>query len=209
MNDNISNYINEIEKYFLNLIGRGVMLSSKDYYILSNYFQNNVSKEIIIKGINNAFNSNLKLKSISDCKNFIDELTSVFDKQNYYSESEKIDNKPFVLSFIDRFNQVVSEESNENLKNFYISFNEKVTELLEYENDKVFAKLDLLEKEFYDKFFDTLDDSEASNLINEAENMISNDSKFINDEVRKNTLIAFRNKILVERFGLINLFDIS
>lgn len=50
-----SEYIKEIETYFLTLAGEGIMLSSFDYSLIQDWKKRDIPKEIVYKGISRAF----------------------------------------------------------------------------------------------------------------------------------------------------------
>ena len=49
---NNSDYIKEVENYFLSHAGKGIMLSSADYNLIKEWKGRKVPKEVVLKGIN-------------------------------------------------------------------------------------------------------------------------------------------------------------
>ena len=64
-----SNYVKDIEKYFLSLAGEGIMLSSMDYNLILEWRNNEIPKEVVFKGINRAFEKE-KLGALRPLRNF-------------------------------------------------------------------------------------------------------------------------------------------
>lgn len=57
---NNSDYLKDIEKYFHSLAGKGIMLSSMDYSLILEWRNKEIPKEVILKGINRAFENSKK-----------------------------------------------------------------------------------------------------------------------------------------------------
>ena len=70
----ISSIIKEIEQYFLNLSQKGIMLSSRDYHIITDWIEKGLTKEQILLGIRNTFHSKdrARIRNLSDCSEFVE-----------------------------------------------------------------------------------------------------------------------------------------
>ncbi len=77
-----TNYLREVESYFLSLAGEGLMLSSIDYRMISGWKERNVPRELVLKGISIAFKNTgvhrggetrlKKIRNIKQCASYVE-----------------------------------------------------------------------------------------------------------------------------------------
>ena len=83
---NNSDYLKDIEKYFHSLAGKGIMLSSMDYSLILEWRNKEIPKEVILKGINRAFEeSKLRdgqgassIRNLKQCAQYIENSIDEF-----------------------------------------------------------------------------------------------------------------------------------
>ena len=84
-----SEYIKEIESYFLTLAGEGIMLSPIDYSLIQDWKKRQVPKEVVLKGINRAFSetgtkskgAGLPPRSLKHCVSYVEKCIEEYGPQ--------------------------------------------------------------------------------------------------------------------------------
>ncbi len=201
------NYLKDIESFFLKQRGRGVMLSSRDYNLVLEWKNRGIPKDIVLKGITNALIRKPEgIRHIYNCKQFVEELeVSVSREEN--PVRQKSDQKNHIERIIQRTEILLASEDNATLKEHYRTYKKRVEKLLEEEDEKIFDLLQELEKDFFDSFYNSVGTEEQDKIITEARSLIPDNTGFLNDRVREDTVNAFRNELLEKRYKLVNIFE--
>lgn len=91
------NYFAEIERYFIQKRGRGLMLSPKDWQVMSEWKEGEIPLRVVLRGIDNAFNQKGSLKQeinfLAYCKKQVDECWQEHKKQTL-GATESASGKP-------------------------------------------------------------------------------------------------------------------
>ncbi len=208
-------YIKDVENYFLSHVGKGIMLSPKEYDLIMRWKSRGVPKEILFKGISKAIdNCNKKIgknefpKSLIYCAYFIEE-----EIKNYWSmnenKSNKLDSKPndFIEKILDKLAKLITSEKRENIRKHYIEARNKLSYLIDSKEEDIFKTLENIEDEFYESIFQSLLESEKERIITEAKDRISKRSRFMTEKARGESILAFRNEILARDYELKNILS--
>lgn len=203
-------YLKDVENYFLFHIGKGIMLSPKEYELIMKWKNRGVPKEVVFKGISKAIDSFKKKigrnefpKSLIYCAHFIEE-----EIKNYWSmnkkKSDKLESKPndYIEKIVDRLAKIVLSEKRENIRKHYIEARKRISYLINSDEEDIFKTLENVENEFYESIFQNLPQAEKERINSKAENMIGKRSRFMTEKARRESILAFRNEILARDYEL-------
>jgi hypothetical protein len=221
-----NSYIKEVEKHFLFLIGRGIMLSPKDYDLIMKWKRRGIPKEIIYKGISKALENFKKKKggdllprTLAYCALSIEE-----EIRNYRSVTEgKSDKLEFskndiIKKFSERIAKIISSERREDIRRHYIEARKRVLDLMnlpegnkqnepDSNEENIFKLLELVQESLYEDFFLSLPKSEREKIGQDAEGMIDKRSRFASSKARRATFLSFRNEMLKTNYKLKNILS--
>ena len=190
-----SNYIKDIETFFLERSGNGVMLSSRDYDLIQKWKDQGIPKGIVFWGISDAI-----------------EADSLYRESMHISGSQTTTNESMVIgehlkAIINKIDTVLVNEKRDWLINIYHDFRNRITQLLSKKTGDIFREISDLEYQFFDICFIQLDNQERKDLVEEAESMIPKNARFINKNDKDDTIIAFRNELLEKKHSIVNIFE--
>jgi hypothetical protein len=209
-----NSYINEVQNHFLFLIGRGIMLSPKDYDLIVKWKRRGVPKEIIYRGINKAL-ENLKKKkgsdqfprSFSECALYIEEEIRNYSSVRENKSSIELRRSDLIEKVADRLAAIITSEKREEIRKHYIEARKRVLGLMNSGQD-IFKSLESIEEEFYEIFFQTLTQEEKERIEQMAEGMIDKKrERLMSDKARCESVSSFRNEILRRDYELKNIFS--
>jgi len=208
-----TSYLKEIEGYFLSLMGKGIMLSSKDYNLILNWRKRKIPKEIVFKGIRNAFSTGLMEKKGADRALSLSQVASYVEEEirNYRitagdESSEAMDSgHKRVSGIIKRLNNTIKSEEREIVRSHYLRARNKLLELLHSKRDDIYEVLEEIEEDFYNDFFEALPDKEQDKINTEAELRVSGRARQMTEKARRDSLLSFRNELLRREYGLSNI----
>jgi hypothetical protein len=205
-----SSYVREVEKYFLSLVGKGIMLSSKDYNLITNWKRRGIPQEVIFRGISNAA-QNLREKedgtdlphTLTRLVPFIEEEITIYwrNKKDKAVNIEQEKNN-FIGKVAEWIAKTIKFEKRENVRRHYVAVRKRVMDLKNSKEEDVFRRLRQIEEDFYEKFFQALSELEKKRVELKAESMIAGRSRFMTDKARLESLLSFRNEILRKDYNL-------
>lgn len=202
-----SEYLKDIERYFLWLKGSGVMLSSRDYNLVLEWKNRGIPKDKVINGIKRAVETDPKsVKSLYNCRFFVEGTNETSEKANVETCSDN-DQITHINNIISRIENLLSNETSNRLVDQYSRYRPKIEALKNENSSRVFPLLQRLENEYFDSFFNSLTTEEKYNIRHEATSLIPENTSFLNDRVREDTVRAFRNELIEKRYGLVNIFE--
>jgi len=204
-----SNYIKDIETFFLRHRGNGVMLSSRDYNLIKEWQNKGIPKEIVFKGISNAIEDDAEnIKNLYKCGPFVYSLYRAIRHSSRSENEITVTGKNGQLERIfNKIDVLLLKEKRENVKQIYLDFRYRILQLSNRNADVIFSELNQMEYEFFDKCFHQLSYNERSILINEAESMIPKNARFISKNDRNDSITAFRNELIVKKYSIVNIFE--
>jgi hypothetical protein len=209
-----NSYIGDIQNHFLFLIGRGIMLSPRDYDLIVKWKMRGVPKEIIYRGINKALENLKKRKgsdqfprSLSECALSIEE-----EIRNYLSVKEnkssiELSRSDLIEKVAGRLAAIIKSEKREEIGKHYIEARKRVLGLMNSGKD-IFKSLENIEQEFYEIFFQTLPQKEKERIEQMAEGLIDKKRKYLmTEKAHRESILSFRNEILRRDYELNNVFS--
>lgn len=212
-----SSYIKDVENYFLSLAGEGIMLSSVDYNLIREWRDKEIPKEVVFKGINKAF-QDFKSKegqgpksarNLRRCVSYIDksirEYSPVIGRDTMSSES--VDMTRDLNKLIDRLNKYINSESGLILKNYYNNAKDRISSNIESSDEEGIAVINQIEQECLKELFLNLPDAEKESITNEAKSMIGSRARHMTREALEESIISFRNELLVTEYNIKSLLS--
>jgi len=212
---NNSDYIKEVEKYFLSLAGKGIMLSSMDYSLITEWKNKEIPKEVVFKGINRAFQqyksaegqNESSLRNIKQCAKYVEqsiiEYSPVIGKK--VDKTQTTDSGNTVSSIVESLNQYINNEKSQRNKKYYLDLKQN---LLSVSNDNPLSRISKIEEGSLDKFFMSLDYNTREEILEETREKLGSRARHMTDAAIEESIISFRNEILAGKYDLKSLLSI-
>ena|ERR1700752_1473195 len=221
-----NSYIKEVEKHFLFLIGKGIMLSPKDYDFIMKWKKREIPKEIIYKGINKALENFKKKKggdqfprTLAYCALSIEEeIRNYRDVTEGKSDKSEFSKDHIIEKVSERIAKIISSERREEIRRHYIEARKRVLNLMnlprgskqdepDSNKENIFKLLELIQESLYENFFLSLQKSEREKIGQDAEGMIDKRNRFATSKARRATFLSFRNEMLKTNYRLKNILS--
>jgi hypothetical protein len=205
--------VKAIEGYYLKLKGEGIMLSPKEYDLIVNWRAKSVPKELVIMGIRRAFDKGFtdgqdrkrNFRSLTQCAAYVEELIREYksSQQSVPGEANYGD-KDTVTLILDKLNRILASEKRDLVRKHYIKSRKRVLDLLKQDRSDIFRVLREIEGDFFEDFFQSIPEEDRKKIMQEAETNISKRERFMIKRAQLESLISFRNELLIREFQLIN-----
>lgn len=209
---NNSDYLKDIEKYFLSLAGKGIMLSSMDYSLILEWRDKEIPKEIVFKGINRAFENSQRvhgkdkssIRNLKQCVEYINNSIEEFrpiigDKKQRAGSSES---DISVSNIILKLNTSIQSAKEDIVKNYYVSMKESILKFQDTENTNFLSLCTQVEEKSLEKFFMNLPEHERDQINIEAKNILGDRARRMTPQAVYESLGSFRNEILSKKYNL-------
>ena len=201
------NTIKEIEQYFLSLSGRGIMLSSMDYYIISGWIEKGLSREQILTGIRNAFQSQ-NIRKIADCVKYVEsekeDRSEEFPKNNEKSSG----NSDYLTTIINNFNDLVSSNTGSGISDFYSNYSDEIKKLINTGGNQLFSMINKLEDRFFEEFPGQLSPHDLRNYKTQINNFLNSRNDYINEKSKNKALNNYSKNFIIDNYLDKNPFEI-
>jgi hypothetical protein len=206
-----SEYIKEIESYFLTLAGEGIMLSPIDYSLIQDWKKRQVPREVVLKGINRAFSESgtrskgagLPPRSLKHCVTYVEKCIEEYGPQVRERKSKR-ESRPGSddMEVSERLERFIHDAGNQALREYYIKLRKLVLGLDNAGGANDIPSIMNLEKESLEEFFRALPDKEREKISIEAEKMIKDRARYMTKGAYDESLVSFRNEILGKKYGI-------
>lgn len=206
-----SEYIKEIESYFLTLAGEGIMLSPIDYSHIQDWKKRQVPREVVLKGINRAFSetgtrskgAGLPPRSLKHCVSYVEKCIEEYGPQVTERKSKR-EFRPGSddMEVSERLERFIHDARNQALRDYYIKLRKLVLGLDKAGGANDIPSIMNLEKESLEEFFRGLPDKEREKISIEAEKMIKDRARYMTKGAYDESLVSFRNEILGKKYGI-------
>ncbi len=212
-----SNYVRDVENYFLSLAGEGIMLSSMDYNLIMEWRDKEIPKEVVFKGINKAFQDfkakegqgPKSAKNLKRCVRYIDksikEYSPIIGRDTVSSESVEMTGELNIV--IDRLNKYINLENDLILKSYYNNVKDKISSIIKSSDEEGIALISQIEQESLNELFLNLPDAEKKSITKEAKRMLGNRVRHMTREAVEESIVSFRNELLVAEYNIKNLLS--
>ncbi len=216
---NNSDYVKDIEKYFLSLAGKGIMLSSMDYSLILEWRNKEIPKEVVLKGINRAFEeSRLRdgqgvssIRNLKQCVRYIessiDEFRPIIAKNKDVDVS--MEGEDALAIVVDRLNNYIKSEKEESVKNYYINIKESILTSATESGCNILSLCAEIEEDSLERFFMKLPEPQREQIYLEAKNALGNRARHMTNEALEESIVSFRNEILSDKYRLKNIFPFT
>jgi hypothetical protein len=201
-------YVKDIERYFLALTGKGIMLSPRDYSMILEWQKRKIPKEAVLQGIRIAFKEGSRKGrgglSLSSCAPFVERVARVWKRGEEVGREEASRAEQIKASVIERVGDAIRKEKDRRVKSVYIHVREKILGIKATE-EEFFLAIGEVEGWMYEEFFKRLSDAEREEVLSQAEKLASNRREFVTEKAFRESLLFFRNLVLKRKYGLIDL----
>ncbi len=206
-----SEYIKEIESYFLTLAGEGIMLSPIDYSHIQDWKKRQVPREVVLKGINRAFSetgtrskgAGLPPRSLKHCVSYVEKCIEEYGPQVTERKSKRWSRHGSDdMEVSERLERFIHDARNQALRDYYIKLRKLVLGLDKAGGANDIPSIMNLEKESLEEFFRGLPDKEREKISIEAEKMIKDRARYMTKGAYDESLVSFRNEILGKKYGI-------
>ena len=208
------NIIKEIEKYYLDISQKGIMLSSQDYHLITEWIEKGISKEQILKGIRTAFESKdiKKIRNLSDCSQFIELFLIKKEPEINTIKSDNLktnpDNSSYLLQILNKFNNLMENNSKPELNDYFIKINNKLKYFINSNEDEIFSNINKLEEEFFQKLPEHMNSQDKTIYKTELNNFINSKNDYINEKSKNRALNNYSKNFIITNYLGINPFEL-
>lgn len=202
-------YIREVERYFLEITGQGVMLSSRDYDLIQSWKKRGVPRDVVLRGIQRALEDCRRRgehrapKSIYYCSDVIEQ-----EIKSYFRNSPRAPSEPgerseqLVDELAGRLARIISTEKSDRLRGHYAEIRRKVLGLKGLDEEEIFRRIEAMQHSLYESFFESMDEHLKHSILEDARGMIHRGGKYMTPEAYEQSLSFYRNQILEQRFNI-------
>ena len=205
-----STIIKDIEQYFLNLSQKGIMLSSRDYHLITEWIEKGISKEQILTGIRNTFQTKdiNRIRNLYDCSELVERSSE--KKETVVTKTVQFnpDNNNYLVQILNNFNNLIQNNSKSELNNFYEIINDKLKHFINSNNDEMFSNINKLEEEFFLKFPGHVNVQDKANFKAEINNFINSGNDYINEKSKNKALNNYSKNFIITNYLGINPFEL-
>lgn len=212
------NYIADIERYFLGLAGKGLMLSARDYRFIRELGERSVSKEMLIKAIAYGFEQKRQrgAQKPRGLFNIRYEIEDYLGTQSVERESKQTRprNTAFARSSIieqvlKRLDRIIIEEKREDVREKYRELRKRVRETDSAGSANIYKQFGLLWRDFMGDVFSGLSAERQKQITAAALSRLPAKAELYDEDARRKTLNAFRDEVVCETFGINNVFTMK
>ena len=210
------NYIADIERYFLGLAGKGLMLSARDYGFIRELGERSVSKEMVIKAIAYGFEKKRQMGALEPrgLFNIRHEIEEYLKAQSAEPERTEPETAAFTRSSIieqvlRRLDKIIIEEKEEHIRENYERLRERVCETESAGSANMYRRFDSLWRGFVEDVFSGLSAERQEQITAAARSRLPDEAKLYDESARGKTLKAFRDEIVCETLGIDNVFTMK
>ncbi len=212
------NYIADIERYFLGLAGKGLMLSARDYGLIRELGEKSVSKEMVIKAIAYGFEQKRqrgaeKPRGLFNIRHEIEDYlrTQSVERESKQTrpQSSGFTRSSIIEQVLKRLDRVIVEEKREDIRGKYEKLRRRVRETDGAGSANIYKQFDLLWRDFMGDVFSGLSTERQKQITDAALSKLPAKAKLYDEDAKRKTLNAFRDEIVCETFGINNVFTMK
>ncbi len=209
------NYIADIERYFLGLAGKGLMLSARDYGFIRELGDRSVSKEMVIKAIAYGFEKKRQRGSqeprgLFNIKQEVEEYLKTQSAEPESKQTQPRDaafaRSSIIEQVLKRLDRIIIAEKRENIREKYEKLRQRVRETDNLDSANIYKQFDSLWQGFIEDVFCGLPSERQKRITTAARSRLPSEAKLYDEAAKKKTLNAFRDEIVCETLGISNVF---
>ena len=210
------NYIADIERYFLGLAGKGLMLSARDYGFIRELGERSVSKEMVIKAIAYGFERKRQMgardpRGLFNIRQEIEEYlkTQSAEPERTEPETAAFARASIIEQVLKRLDKIIIEEKEEHIREKYERLRERVCETDSAGSANMYRQFDSLWRDFVEDVFSGLSAERQKQITAAAQSRLPGGAKLYDESARGKTLKAFRDEIVCDTLGIGNVFTMK
>ena len=205
------NYIADIERYFLGLAGKGLMLSARDYGFIRELGERSVSKEMVIKAIAYGFEQKRQRgaqepRGLFNIKQEVEEYLKTHSREPESQDDAAFARSSVIEQALKRLDKIIIEEKREDIRKKYRELRKRVRETDGAGSANIYKQFNSLWRGFVEDVFSGLSAERQKQITASALNRLPQEAKLYDEDTRRKTLKAFRDEILCETLGINNVF---
>lgn len=209
------NYIADIERYFLRLAGKGLMLSARDYGFIRELGERSVSKEMVIKAIAYGFEQKRqrgaeKPRGLFNIRHEIEDYlraqSAEPEREQAAPRSGAFRRSSIIEQAVKRLDRIIIEEKREDIRERYEELRRRVRETDDAGSANVYKQFNSLWRGFVEDVFSGLSAERQRQITDSALSRLPEDAKLYDEEAKRRTINAFRDEIVCEALGINNVF---
>ena len=200
-------FIKEIEDYFLNLCEKGLMLSSRDYFLIQEWMEKGMSKEQVFRGISNAFEGKAKgaITRIADCKEYV-ESCDIKENVSATLKSDIEESAGYIDHIVKNFEKIIKNEKHANLLKLHNKYRTEIFNLKGAEVN-VFEEINTIEEEYFSRFVNFLGKQDRINIEKKIIEAVNSGNDYINEQSRKKALNNQLKNLIIKEYIYFNPFE--
>lgn len=208
---NNSDYLKDIEKYFHSLAGKGIMLSSMDYSLILEWRNKGIPKEVVLKGINRAFENSKKvhgkdgsIRNLKQCvehiNSSIEEFRPIIGKSIDKDSSQETGD--LLGKIVNQLNKYIESEKEGIIKNYYLDMKESILKSTDETSSNILSMSAQIEEESLETFFLKLPEQEREKVSQEAKDVLGDRARRMTEQALEESVVSFRNEIISNKYSL-------
>lgn len=208
----------DIERYFLGLAGKGLMLSARDYGFIRELGDRSVSKEMVIKAIAYGFEKKRQAgarepRGLFNIRQEIEEYLGAQSAepvaQRAEPETAAFTRSSIIEQVLKRLDRIIAEEKEGHIREKYERLRERVCETDSSGSANMYRRFDSLWRGFVEDVFSGLSAERQEQITAAAQSRLPGGAKLYDESARGKTLRAFRDEIVCETLGIDNVFTMK
>ena len=178
-----------------------------DYHIISGWIEKGLSREQILTGIRNAFQSQ-NIRKITDCVKYVEsekeDRSEEFPKNNEKSSG----NSDYLTTIINNFNDLVSSNTGSGISDFYSNYSDEIKKLINTGGNQLFSMINKLEDRFFEEFPGQLSPHDLRNYKTQINNFLNSRNDYINEKSKNKALNNYSKNFIIDNYLDKNPFEI-
>ena len=209
------NYIADIERYFLGLAGKGLMLSARDYGFIRELGERSVSKEMVIKAIAYGFEQKRqrgaeKPRGLFNIRYEIEDYLRTQsvepEREQATPRSASFTRSSIIEQILKRLDRIIIEEKREDIRGKYEELRRRVRETDDAGSANIYKQFNSLWRGFVEDVFLGLSAERQKQITDSALSRLPEEAKLYDEDAKKRTINAFRDEIVCEALGINDVF---
>lgn len=209
------NYIADIERYFLGLAGKGLMLSARDYGFIRELGERSVSKEMVIKAIAYGFEQKRQrgaekprgLFNIRyEIEDYLKTQSAEPERKQETPRSAAFTRSSIIEQVLKRLDRIIIEEKREDIREKYEELRRRVRETDDAGSANIYQQFNSLWRGFVEDVFSGLSAERQKQITDSALSRLPEEAKLYDEDAKKRTINAFRDEIVCETLGINDVF---
>ena len=208
--NNTSTILKDVERFYLSLSKKGIMLSSKDYHLISEWIESGISKEQILKGIRKTFESkdNNRIRGLSDCTEFVEIGTKKEESKTNKPDTTVSSENDYLVGILSNFSKIIENSHNDITTEFIKTINDELRKLINGKSEDMFSGINQLEEQFFKQLPDYLSSDQLENYKKELNQFLSSGEEYINEKSKNKALNNFSKNFIIDKYLGCNPFEI-